>query len=385
MKTQSRLFPFFMVIFAVLVIGCSSSNKSDIRKVVTAELDLLKNLDSETAQKYISYPELFSDTAGTQEALSEEIKDAFSLFFKNFDYKIKNVTVDDKKGTASVTVSLTTPDGSALARDYAAARLKSELQQSSGDSDLTLEDRILLLNHLLKTNEYETIETTAEITLSKKDDGSWEIDRTHELENSLVGGLITALSDPDILSPDETMDVYLKTIKQMNLEELQTFFGTDALSSEEDPAGKAISEALVQQIHQFFDYEIKGSTVDDYHAQVQTEITSFDSDAILEAYRADFSEYLATPEAVLDGYDKRYELSYETLTKYIKANDKTTKSDSTFHLVNDGVSWTLQDPENELGKAILGALSGTAEEDLALEEDDYSEEETSTEDLSGEE
>lgn len=80
MKIAKGLIPLLVLIFAVsMIIGCSHSDKSDVEGVITNELDLLKNLDSDTAQKYISYQELFPDATEKTE-LSKEVEDVFSLF-----------------------------------------------------------------------------------------------------------------------------------------------------------------------------------------------------------------------------------------------------------------------------------------------------------------
>ena len=98
MKIAKGLMPFLLFIFmsVTLLTGCSHVDKTDVEAVITNELDLLKNLDSATTQKYVSYKELFPDT--TQEIeLSKEVKEVFSLFFQDFDYKIQNVDVDNDK------------------------------------------------------------------------------------------------------------------------------------------------------------------------------------------------------------------------------------------------------------------------------------------------
>ena len=47
MKIAKGLIPFLLLIFAVsMVIGCSHTDKSDVKGVITSELDHLKNLDS---------------------------------------------------------------------------------------------------------------------------------------------------------------------------------------------------------------------------------------------------------------------------------------------------------------------------------------------------
>ena len=98
MKITKGLLPFLLFIFmsVTLLTGCSHVDKTDVEAVITNELDLLKNLDSATTQKYVSYKELFPDM--TQEIeLSKEVKEVFSLFFQDFDYKIQNVDVDNDK------------------------------------------------------------------------------------------------------------------------------------------------------------------------------------------------------------------------------------------------------------------------------------------------
>ena len=60
--------------------------RKKIEDAVKQELDQLKDLDSITTQKYISYQELFP---GEPEdiAISSDIEEVFSLFFQDFDYK----------------------------------------------------------------------------------------------------------------------------------------------------------------------------------------------------------------------------------------------------------------------------------------------------------
>ena len=103
MKITKGLLPFllFILMSVTLLTGCSHVDKTDVEAVITNELDLLKNLDSDTTQKYVSYKELFPDT--TEEIqLSNEVKEVFSLFFQDFDYKILDIDVDNEIGRAHV-------------------------------------------------------------------------------------------------------------------------------------------------------------------------------------------------------------------------------------------------------------------------------------------
>ena len=135
MKTVKYLLAFFFVFLAVSVCGCSYSAKTSAEKAIKKDLDLLKNLDSETTMKYISYQELFPDSDDNTE-LSDDIKEVFSLFFQNFDYKILDVSTDQNQETASAQLRLTTLDAQALARDFVSQSLQDEiLKAASGDKN----------------------------------------------------------------------------------------------------------------------------------------------------------------------------------------------------------------------------------------------------------
>ena len=79
-----------------------------------------------------------------------------------------------------------------------------------------MEERYLLLDQLLSNNSYATVERECTVELCNKgsndDKDEWEIIRSHSLENNLVGGLMTYLSDNNLLSPEETLTVYLNTL-----------------------------------------------------------------------------------------------------------------------------------------------------------------------------
>lgn len=372
MKFDKYLLPVFALLLLILVIptasGCSLKHQADVREVITSELDHLKDLDTKTAQKYISYKELFPDaTENTQ--LSDEVKEVFSLFFQKFDYQILDIRVDKEKATAKASLTLTTVDAKPLAEDFAAQLLKTKIteaaQTQSGnakDSSRSLEGHYLILNQLLSTGAYGTAKTNCTIQLvnrGDKENETWEIKRSHSLENDLVGGLISYLSDPDILSPENTLSVYLDTLEKMDLQEMSCYLGVINIMNTSDDSKNQIAEALVEQVHKNFNYDIKSSSVSGYNATVLTKIITFDSDSILAAYQSKLDEYLTSADAVIDGSEMRYEKSLEFLLETIKDNTATTSSDVEFVLINDGVSWKLQDEGNTLGNAIFSSLTDT--------------------------
>lgn len=366
MKTVKHLLAFLMIILlSVFLCSCSQSAKAQAEKAIKKDLDLLKNLDSETTMQYISYQELFPDSDDSTK-LSADIKEVFSLFFQNFDYKILGISVDSDEKNASAQLKLTTLDAEALASDFVSASLQEEiLETASGkenDNGNSLEQRYLLLYKLLKNNTYSSAERNTSIQLNNLGSSSepdWEITHSSSLENDLVGGLITYLSDPDLVPPAETLTVYLKTLQEMDVKQMANYLGLDSILNTSDSAKNAIASALMEQFHSCFNYKISSTSVSGYLAEVDAELTTFDSNSILTQYEKELNTYLASADAVIDGSQKRYNKSHELLLDSIRNNQATITATATFHLTNDGASWKLENAGTELGNAIFGTLTAS--------------------------
>lgn len=366
MKTVKHLLAFLMIILlSVFLCSCSQSAKAHAEKAIKKDLDLLKNLDSETTMQYISYQELFPDSDDSTK-LSADIKEVFSLFFQNFDYKILGISVDSDEKNASAQLKLTTLDAEALASDFVSASLQEEiLETASGkenDNGNSLEQRYLLLYKLLKNNTYSSAERTTSIQLNNLGSSSepdWEITHSSSLENDLVGGLITYLSDPDLVPPAETLTVYLKTLQEMDVKQMANYLGLDSILNTSNSAKNAIASALMEQFHSCFNYKISSTSVSGYLAEVDAELTTFDSNSILTQYEKELNTYLASADAVIDGSQKRYNKSHELLLDSIRNNQATITATATFHLTNDGASWKLENAGTELGNAIFGTLTAS--------------------------
>jgi len=315
--------------------------------------------------QYISYQELFPDSDDSTK-LSADIKEVFSLFFQNFDYKILGISVDSDEKNASAQLKLTTLDAKALASDFVSASLQEEiLETASGkenDNGNSLEQRYLLLYKLLKNNTYSSAERNTSIQLNNLGSSSepdWEITHSSSLENDLVGGLITYLSDPDLVPPAETLTVYLKTLQEMDVKQMANYLGLDSILNTSDSAKNAIASALMEQFHSCFNYKISSTSVSGYLAEVDAELTTFDSNSILTQYEKELNTYLASADAVIDGSQKRYNKSHELLLDSIRNNQATITATATFHLTNDGASWKLENAGTELGNAIFGTLTAS--------------------------
>ena len=369
MKLVKFLLPL-LLLCAILFCGCTGKEEKKIGDVVKRELDLLKHLDSDTTEKYISYQEIFPGDV-EDAARSSEVDEVFSLFFQDFDYKILDTSISRDRKSAQVDLRLVTLDARALAEDFSRAQLRHEIALTASDDEdedqtVTLADRYALLNQLLSSNKYSTVEhnCTLSLTSSKKDGETvWEIKRTYTLENDLVGGLMNYLTDPDILSPEDTLLVYLDTLKNMSAKELSNYLNTDSIVNTEDSDKIKLANTLVEQIHNIFDYNIGEASVSGYHASVKAAITTFDSEAILSNYQSQLDAYLSSADAVIDGAQKRYDKSYTLLLDSIEANEKVKTVSTTFNLINDGASWKLEDAGTVFGQALFGTLNSSLVED----------------------
>ena len=361
MKRDKLLFLcFFFVLVTLMGTGCGAFEKSRIRKVLSEELGLLKAMDQGTEPDLLSYDLLFPG-GFSGEGSSDEAKNALSLFFRSFSYKIRSVEVNNPDH-ATVQAVLTTLDPVAVAKDFSASRLENEIYAmvDQSFSSSVQNNPFYLLHQLLNTRKYQTTTAEAEIFL-EKENGEWGIVKSPALEDTLTGGLLSSLSDPYVLSPEETLQVYFDTIGKMDQVELESFLGIDALSEEADTNHQQIAKALASQIRQHFDYTILESAVSGYTSQVFANITTFSAQAILQAYETSIGEYLASADALIDGYDARMEKAGSFLLESIMANTEVEETSHSFLLHNDGISWKLDSPGESLGAALLGTLQNPDE------------------------
>ena len=144
---------------------------------------------------------------------------------------------------------------------------------------------------------------------------------------------------------------------------MSSYLGVGNIMNTSDSSRNSIATALAEQIHKNFKYLIKSSSENGYNATVTTEITTFNSDSILSEYQSKLDKYLASADAVIDGSQKRHEKSLSLLLEGINNNAATTVNDVDFVLINDGVSWKLQDEGSTLGNAIFGTLTDSPLDD----------------------
>ena len=363
MKLFRGVLLFFLLLLGIFLGIYANSEKKQVKEAVVSEFNQLKNLDPDTVQQYLVSEGLFLD-ASTSQASSSTIEEVASLFFKDFDYKI--LTIRTGKTEADCSVQITTLDAHILSKDYQKEYLTEAILATANGQvpqDTSLEQRYLLLKDLIQNRTYQTVSNSCTIHL-RKTEKEWQIQKDQNLKNELVGGFISAIANPYLLTPAETTDIYFHTLKNMDASQMYNYLGLTGLLDNSDENSQAVAAALLDQMRACLDYRIVDSQDNGSMATVNTEITSFSCTEILSQYNKKTDEYLSTPEALIDGPQGRLEKCNQILLDCNTGNTATQSQSIPLTLINDGVSWKLQS-NVQLGTALFGDfnISGSSEEE----------------------
>lgn len=370
-KTRHRLFTVGIpVILALeLLLGCTAwylfqqrlPYNQDPKKLVSHELSLLKSADTAQVDDCLSYQDIFP-TETADKTIPDEIEDIFINFYHSFSYEIKKVETQGK--TSQVTVSLTTLDGEQVAREYSRQALIKQIQNSAtpANVDFSLEDCYLLLGTVLTENKFDTVKSDYTISLTRKDK-IWSITSPNELGAALTGHFASFVSDADLFTPSEVVEIHLDTLKGFDTEQLNRYLVLDGLFSGDAEYKRAISRALASQLLTYLNYTITSETVseDGTTATVEMNLTSCDCSSMMTQYREKVTAYTGTSQALQDGIGGRLTKANELLVESISENTASVTTPVTIHLQNDGVNWRLE-LNDEMTEALLGNISEAVQE-----------------------
>ena len=372
---KTRLLPLLLLPVCLLFTGCENEEKTAVESVITQDLDKLKNLDADTAREYISAETLFPDSIGANSG-QDYVEDFISNYFQDFDYKILDIKTDKESATASL--RLNTLDAQSLARDYTGAQLQNQIlnvaSSKPNSSTPTLEDHYQLLCQLMDENDYDIVENSCTIDLQKMHD-TWVIQKTAALENDIVGNFITYVSNSNLLTPEETLNIYLSTIRSMSEDQLVCYLNLASYLNNADPEIHAFTSVIVDQVISDFTYSIKETIQEGYNATVSVDVTTFDIDAVITDYNTRYQKYLETPESLYAGTDGRLQEALQLMQECLEESNATTTLSVPIKMVNDGNSWTIQSPE-QIGNSIFGSLTESLSSGLSRQD---SSESTATE------
>ncbi len=355
-RKKTILLGLILCMSCLILYGCSKEKK-EIKEAVYQELEQLKSSDTQTIANCIDTQKLLPSSQDYQD-IGGEMAEIFTLFYKDFTYKVKKVDIQDETHAQAKT-QLQLIDAHALAKDYSLAVLKKHIQQQADpeNSEFSLHDSCELLKKVMKDNSYSLKEETVVLSLEKEGE-SWQVIHTPELDSLLTGDFALYLTDARLLSPSEIVAAHLDTIRDLDQNQLMIYLSLDQLGEEDSIYGEALASALAGQIHQFFDYEILEEQTEDSQAAVKVLATTVDFESILEAYKEQLSQWLKenASQSLSEGAQGRRQKEQELLLSCIQHNQKTVSKEITIELVNDGINWKIQ-MDSSLAAAVLGDIT----------------------------
>lgn len=356
MKRHLRSLILF-ICSAFLLTGCGYAGPE---KAVRKELDSLKKLNEATISSFISYEDIRVSSDPSSQYTDSDATEAIKLFFRDFQYHIDSSSQDKEGTTATVNVSITNLDAQALAKDLCREIYRNSLSYSNAeDASDEHPSSFSLMKKCLQDHEYPQKTTTATFHLTCQDK-IWKIQESAQLENELTGGLVTCLSDPYLLSPEEILDLTLAPFKDFSSEDWQSYLNISDVFAVGTPQADEIDHLLFDQISNFFDYRITDVTQDGDSAQVTVHITSLDLNSVIENCLDPLRDYGSSTESIRASSEEFNQKTGEILINALKENTKSTVTQVTVFLHNDGHTW---DPS--LSEDFTDALLGNLDESLA--------------------
>ncbi len=337
--------------------GCARTRDDTAAKLVESELSLVKDLDEATIKNFISYENLIT-APGAAGTIGDEATEAVRSFFKQFDYQITVENVDGD--TAVIQADITNIDAKALARDLRTTILTDTLaihKQKTLPADLN--GYYILLNEALENNSYQLVTTTAEFRLQKQE-GGWVIESSKKLEDELVGGFITYMNDPYLLSAEEVLTIYLDEFQSLSAEEWGEYLQISDLFATYSNYASLIDEAFLSQIAGNFAYVIDSCTENGKSASAKIRLTSVDMCAVLSAYKEQLLSYADTTASMRATTSELTDETAKLLYNILADNTAAAETELELTLTNNGSSWELVITD-EFTNAILGNIDQAME------------------------
>lgn len=338
-----------LVCSAFLFTGCGYAGPE---KAVRKELDAIQKVDEHAITSFISYEDIKVSSDQTQSSESDAA-DAIKLFFRNFKYHIDSSSQSADGKSATVTVSITNLDAKALAADLCREMYRDSLHYGSAQNS-DIHSSFTLMKECLEQNEYPQKTTTATFHLTGSNN-VWTIQENATLEDELVGGLVSCLSDPYLLAPEDVLDLTLAPFREFTEEDWQNYLNISDIFAVGNDQADTIDQLLFQQISDFFDYEITDAVQDGDTAHATVQITSLDLNAVIESCLEPLRAYGSSTESIRASSEEFNEKTCDILISALEANTGSTVTPVEVLLYNDGHTW---DPvlDESFTDALLGNL-----------------------------
>ncbi len=353
--------PVILVIQMLLVTLFYLWNKQEMERptqAVQQELSLIQALDESTITSFVSYESLMNSSLATGE-ISSDATEAVDLFFENFTYSIHNEEIVGDEAT--VTVQISNIDAKTLAQDLCTEILKKSVEIYPKDTEeATTGDYYRLLRDTLSSNTYETVVTTAIFHL-RKENKIWTILSDSELEDDLVGGFISYMNDPYILSASEVLTIHLDALLELNADEWMDYLDIeDVFATYNTEYYSLIDEEYIRQLTDAFDYEILRCTEDGDQAEAVVRVTSVDMTSVLTSYKKSLLQYASTTQSIRDNSVTFSNETSRMLLEALQENTDTISTDVILTFSNNGSTWEVY-YNSDFTDALMGNMNEAIE------------------------
>ena len=198
------------VIIGIAFTACGGSKTSDEMtpsETVSAFLDAFKNEDEATLKQVYAgeandFLSAYEDGALDKD-IPKELLDSLMAKWYDFDYKVNGETIAEDGKTATVDVTITTYDMTAVFNNFYTEFMNRALEQYSGNSNDVSEEEYTKMAYEVLQEEIDkatkkNYEGDATLSLTKTD-GKWLVDKidenNEEFLNVITGGLMDVLND----------------------------------------------------------------------------------------------------------------------------------------------------------------------------------------------
>ncbi|MCD7765610.1 MAG: hypothetical protein LUH53_03705, partial [Lachnospiraceae bacterium] len=262
---------------------------------------------------------------------------------------------------ATVTVQISNIDAKALAQDLCTEILKKSVEIYPDDEEeATTGDYYRLLRDTLSSNNYDIVVSTVAFHL-KRENNIWTIQSDSELEDDLVGGFISCMNDPYILSASEVLAIHLDALLELNADDWMDYLDIeDIFATYNTEYYSLIDEEYVRQLTDAFDYEILRCTEDGDQAEAVIRVTSVDMTSVLTAYRESLLEYASTTQSIRDNSVTFSNETSRMLLEALQENTATASTDVTLTFSNNGSTWEVYF-NSDFTDALMGNMNEAIE------------------------
>ncbi len=321
--------------------------------VVSAQLQQIRKLDSSDVAGLVSYQDMDPEETDDS-AISPAASEAVTLFFKNFRFKVVSETIHGRK--AAVTVDIKNIDTRQLARDVCL-----ELTRRTASIDptvntrLSTEDYFTILRDTLRSHDYPTATTSAIVQLTRVGK-TWAIQADETLRKELTSGFSSWLQDPNILTPDEVLSIYLDEFAAMKGSDWLSYFSIDDIFSTYSTAHAAsLDQLYTNKIAAAFGYSIRNVSTNDDTASVDVIITSVDMSSALKLYHSKLMDYAGTADSITSDSSQTADAVASMLIDALSETDTTSQIPITITMKGDGHTWVPQIDDN-VTDAFMGGM-----------------------------